>query len=315
MGTLVAALVLGAALAWPAVWSAKRRIRIAPEGLPSPIQWNPILTPPKQAGSSGWSVLYTRRHGRRFNEGSLRPAPGKWILWRYQRRAIRIRPTFAAVGFLITAGRVASVSVDGGAPIPTAPAAGLQLGYRVVAYEIPFATAAEAHEFLFGRLLITARAYNAKGQPLPPYAGTEPLGQQLETEEWEGSDMTHGACRIASSHLPGLTSRGGSVVKVLRPVIDLTGRPFLSCANTKYEYGTQSLEAAIVLDATHPGVPPAPIPATKPVPGHRGVIESRITGEDIVARRVPGAWLLVEGGASLRERVIVLAHLRAATHI
>jgi hypothetical protein len=77
----------------------------------------------------------------------------------------------------------------------------------------------------------------------------------------------------------------------------------------------QSLEAAIVVDASSPGIRPAAIPEMKPVSGHPGVVQSRFVGGELVARRIPQAWLLVEGGSDPRERVIVLAHLSATTRL
>ena len=95
----------------------------------------------------------------------------------------------------------------------------------------------------------------------------------------------------------------------------LASGSFLSCASTEYVLHGQSLEAAVVLDGEHPGSTPAAIPGMESVPGHAGVVQSRAVAEDLVGRRIRGAWLLVEGRDDLRQRLAVLAQLRATVHL
>jgi hypothetical protein len=74
------------------------------------------------------------------------------------------------------------------------------------------------------------------------------------------------------------------------------------------------LEAAILLDAHRPGQTLGPIPDASAVPGHPGVVNvvlGSLPG-DLTARRVGNAWLVVEGGASLAQRLEVLGALRIA---
>ena len=71
----------------------------------------------------------------------------------------------------------------------------------------------------------------------------------------------------------------------------------------------------MVVDAVHPGVAPEPLPGMAPVAGHPGVEQSRLEGLALVARRVPGAWLLVESGRELGQRLALLADLRGSVHL
>ncbi|HWJ49893.1 MAG TPA: hypothetical protein VNR42_02675, partial [Solirubrobacteraceae bacterium] len=65
----------------------------------------------------------------------------------------------------------------------------------------------------------------------------------------------------------------------------------------------------------HPGSRPAALPGMTPLAGRPGVYHSLLQGEALVARRVPGAWLLVKGGPDLHQRLRLLTHLRAAVHL
>jgi hypothetical protein len=69
-----------------------------------------------------------------------------------------------------------------------------------------------------------------------------------------------------------------------------------------------------VLNAAHPGARPEQLHDFKPMPGHPGAFEAAgWTG--LVARRIPGAWIVVEGGSGLQQRLTVLEHLRASIHL
>jgi hypothetical protein len=100
----------------------------------------------------------------------------------------------------------------------------------------------------------------------------------------------------------------------LRSFTGLIGRPFLSCVDTQYELNGSLLDAGVLLDATHPGVAPAALPGMRPVAGHGGVVQAPGWDGKLVGLRTGHAWLLVEGGSSLQQRLTVLEHLRAAVH-
>ncbi len=133
-------------------------------------------------------------------------------------------------------------------------------------------------------------------------------------------------CAIDSSRLPGAQQQLGKVVLHVRPVPQVIGRAYLSCIDTEIAYRRWALDAALLLDAHHPGALPAPLPGSSPVPGHPGVVEEESGGifGDITARRVGDAWLVVESSSSgrlaertsgLPQRLEVLDALRACVRI
>lgn len=284
----------------------------APPGRASSRSYEPILVPDATAGRYGWSVSLPVVGGRRAT-GFIVAASGV-SLWRVA-LSVRLKgPPYRARGLLIAADGVAAVTVDGGPPIPTSQASGLPFGLRMVAYEIPTTSGEGARRILFHSLPIDVTALDGAGNPIAPFIGPEPGGGPLETTSWSDSEAAKpGVCSISGQGLPGLTALGGSVVSTLRPVTGLDGRPFLSCTQVTYQLGGRVVEAALLLDAAHPGtVEPAPIPGAGPVPHHPGVVQVHLPSSGLVARRTRHGWLMLEGAGTLREGLIVLAHLHAA---
>ena len=113
-------------------------------------------------------------------------------------------------------------------------------------------------------------------------------------------------CAIDSSRLPGALQQLGHVVLRVRPVPQVIGRAYLSCIDTEISYRGWALDAALLLDAHHPGAPPAPLPGSTPVPGHPGVVQEEEGGifGSITGRRVGNAWLVVESSSRLRSRLV-----------
>lgn len=117
-----------------------------------------------------------------------------------------------------------------------------------------------------------------------------------------------GACELSEHGLPALTPEFGHVIKRIRPVHSATGEVFLSCIDTTYYLHGWPLEVAVLVNAKDPGHRPGPIPGAHRVPGHpatmklaAGSFPGALTG-----RRIGQAWLVVQGGASLGQRLGVL---------
>jgi len=222
---------------------------------------------------------------------------------------------------LLTAASVASVSIDGGPQIPTSPVAGLPFEMRSVLYDIPGVSPSELRR---GAFSVRVRAFDANGQPVvyaPASAQPKPEPKPvLETRAWQlPAPAALGVCDMwpdRSKGVSGMTERAGTVVSNLRPATGLVGQPLISCANTEFTHLQEwSLESFMLLDLEHPGASPAAIPGMTPLAGRPGVYQSLLRGEALVARRVPGAWLLVKGGPDLHERLRLLTHLRGAVHL
>jgi hypothetical protein len=136
-------------------------------------------------------------------------------------------------------------------------------------------------------------------------------------ERHPGAAATHplpGACEIAQNGLPGLRAQWGHVLARIEPVTNAEGELFLSCVDTEYFLHGWPLDSAVLLDARRPGLTLGPLPGASPVAGHPGVVNVALGAlpGDLTARHIGNAWLVVEGGASLVQRLQVLDALRIA---
>jgi len=212
-------------------------------------------------------------------------------------------------GFVLTTSMVAAVSVNGSPAIPTHADGAIPDGLRAVLVEF-----ASPGRGLLGHLPRVV-ALDGRGNPIKR---SEPSfrypGYGLQGVFWQHpSRPPPGACELSANQLPGLTPEWGHVVPKTRSFTGLLPPALLSCIDTEYYLENWPLDAAVVLNAAHPGAPPEPLHDFKQVPGHPGVAESPSRSQ--VARRAAGAWIVVEGGSGLQQRLTVLAHLRASIHL
>lgn len=120
-----------------------------------------------------------------------------------------------------------------------------------------------------------------------------------------------GGCELGQHGLPGLTPEWGHVIRRIVPVSGSQGEVFLSCVDTEYYFHGWPLEVAVLLDAANPGQTLGAIPGATPVPGDPNTV-NLVAGQfpgSITARQIGMAWLAVEGGASLTQRLRVLGAL------
>ncbi len=261
-----------------------------------------MLVAPVQGGLLGWCMTY-QSPGRIGGKCPVIPAAGRPIL--AESFGFSPSPPVTEV-VAVTTGQVASVSVGGArSSVPTRAEPGLPYGFRAAFVEVPGpAPSPESRPRM--------TALDSNGQPIP-VAGqpVTPSQYGLESSSWRRpARPPHGTCRLVAAPLPGLVAEGGRVVLRLRSFTGLIGRPFLSCIDTEYRLNNQPLDAGVILDATHPGAAPAPLPGMRPVHSHHGVFQAPGWSGKLVGRRIRGAWLLVEGGG-LSQRLTVLEHLRA----
>lgn len=123
-----------------------------------------------------------------------------------------------------------------------------------------------------------------------------------------------GACELAQHGMPGLVPEFGHAIRRITRVSDSEGEVFLSCIDTEYYLHGWPLEVAVLLDAAQPGQVLGPIPGARPVVGHPGTINvaaGQFPGS-LTAKQISQAWLVVQGGASLAQRLRVLKALEIA---
>jgi hypothetical protein len=264
-----------------------------------------VLVAPVQGGLVGWCMAYQTPH-RSGGKCPVIPTAERPIV----AEAWGAGATSATEVVMLTTSEVATVSVAGGrSPVATRAEAGLPYGLRAAYVEIPGPEAPPARR---PRITPLGAGGQAIAQPGP---ASTPPGYGLPTRSWQRpAHAPRGVCAISATPLSGLSAQSGHVVVALRSFRGIIGRPFLSCVDTEYRLNNALLDAGVVLDAAHPGAVPAALPGMKAVPGHGGVFQAPGWDGRLIGRRTHGAWLLVEGGNGLSQRLTVLEHLRAAVH-
>jgi hypothetical protein len=101
----------------------------------------------------------------------------------------------------------------------------------------------------------------------------------------------------------------------VRPHREVYGREFVSCAYTAYLFKNWPIVAGVLLDASRPGATPASLPAMQPLQGHPGIFQGPGVEGETIARRIPGAWLVVAKGEGLQQRLTLLQHLQATIRL
>jgi len=271
--------------------------------VPLPAAWQMLLVPALHGGMVGWcAVLRGTAHD--VARCPVSPLEGPRILY----EAWEAGPS-GTRGFALTTADVGAVTVNaGGKGVATAPIPGLtvSLSAAVVAIPAPFpGTWPDEFEGVVGGFAESQHG-GFGAQPLTP-------SLTLPTAGWQAPQTPPaGPCELSAAPLKGLKPRAGRVVSSITPLAGVAGRGFLSCADTEYAFAHSSLDAAILLDTAQPGVLPVALPNAALVHHHPGLYSAPGWSGQILARRVGDAWLALEGGSSLRQRVQVLSHLRAS---
>jgi hypothetical protein len=148
-----------------------------------------------------------------------------------------------------------------------------------------------------------------------PYAG-EPSARSIW---WKRpTALPKGPCQIHAHGVPGLQPEWGHVAASIAPYPErIVGRAFFSCIDTEYYLHNWPLDAAILLDAQHPGATPAAIPGLRRLSGAPAIYNGPGDGfhGPETAVRKGDAWLIVAGGSGLAQRIDVLEHLSASVEL
>ena len=231
--------------------------------------------------------------------------------------------------YALTTSEVPAVSVYGGTPIPTTTNTTLPDGLRAAAVEV---LRHNGHPSI-GLHCPRMTPLDADGKPIRDTGkraarlrfatrlpGTKEWDRGVPGQNpgWNARRQAHGACELRATQLPRETSaRWGSVATVIRPEKGLVGQALMSCVDITYFYLEEhALTAAVLLNASHPGATSPPLPGMKPLAGHPGIFEAP-DSQEMAARRIPGAWLVVEenDGIGLRVPVELLESLRATIRL
>jgi hypothetical protein len=284
-----------------------------------------VLVPRLGAGDGGWCITTIRAASGCPSLG-LSVSRGPIIIehWSGQstyfgggRRSSGEGPV--REGIVLTTSEVAAVSFEGGAPIATHAESALPDRLRGAILDLRGGSGGQVGGLTVPPPLPRSHftALNAKGEPIPQlHAPAPPLGFVVPNRSWgRSATQPPGVCGVEVRGLAGLVSEGGGVMTAVRPHPDVRGREFVDCERTTYLLDKWPLEVNVLLDAAHPGSTPARLPALQPLAGHPGLFEGPGLEADTIARRIPGAWLLVAEGEGLQQRLTFLEHLRATVHL
>jgi hypothetical protein len=260
------------------------------------------ITPSLEAGTIGWCTSIHFRDvpkGGEFGGGGCptgTPAIGS--------------PLFAADGsrgpglwYVLAAPQVAAVRVANGPTVLTRADSRLPYGFRAAVFEL------SEKAFSSGAPRVTA--LDATGRPIAGSSYEEPPREQARY--WQSPQREpRGRCPLSGRRGSGVRGRLGTVLTAIVPDPGIIGHAYLSCVALGFRLHGVWLTAAVLLDAKHPGEPPAAMPDMRPVPGAPGVVDrsSAFLREGITAQRVGDAWLVVQGQASVSQRLQGLRALR-----
>jgi hypothetical protein len=206
----------------------------------------------------------------------------------------------------VTTPEVATVMVDGRVRVAPSEVPGLPFGLRAVRI---VSRVSRSRSRSLRRTTIVA--LDAEGRRIPDNWSEMPRQGKVRT--WRApAPAPRGICGLRNAGVPGLLARGGQVATSIESFPGaLVGDAFVACIDAEYRLQGIPIDAEILLDAAHPGAPPAALPDWKPVPGAPGFFSEG----GLTATRVPDAWLLVRQGSGLAERMRLLRHLSAGVEL
>lgn len=273
---------------------------------PAPRAFNVRVSPNLTGGQYGWCVAVEEPVGSTTSGSCPTVLVSSTPVAMEQGEANRKTHQYSIV--LLTTPRVASILVNGDRRVPTTGLPDLPYGLRAARILIPMPAKTAPHLFPHppDPMLV---ALDSQGHAIPSGA------MRKLTEQPKVSGQS--ACALHASGLPGLAPQWTHFAAAIEPYPGrLIGRTFFSCVDTEYYLSNWPLDTAILLDAAHPGAPPAAISGLTPVPTAPGIYNGPgdFHGE-LTAMRHGNAWLIVAGGSGLTQRVEVLRHLTPTIRI
>lgn len=235
------------------------------------------------------------------------------------------------LSYVFTTAKVAAIKIADGPTVLTRPSARLPDGYRAAIFDYkPPGGLLGLYRIPGGGQLVTPLA--ASGKAIAEDASGPPVEP---TRSWlYPAAPAAGACSLSAKPATALRAGSGSIVTSIVAAPSIIGSAFLPCVtrdlyiprdpdtpDASAGLGTY-LVGAVLLDASHPGAPPGPLPDLRPIPTSRGLYDSPSadvfagnSNNGLTAKRVPGAWLVVAGGASRAQRIAALDDLVPAANL
>ena len=235
-----------------------------------------------------------------------------------------IIPRGGALEYFLTGPRVASVRIGTRLLITPRREAGLPSGDRAVVFYLPAGSPQidppwfppQQLGLTRGAKTLSVVAVGRDGAPIPVDQGIQPF--RLPARYWERPEKPpSGACALAapSSYR---AYRGTTAVRLERET-DVEGAALSSCLSVDYKVAGTTLTAAVLVNAKSPTSAPPALFGASPVAGQPGLVNrEEDTGLHsgtliaFTARRDGPAWIVVEGGRGLAQRIQAVRALRIA---
>jgi hypothetical protein len=266
---------------------------------PHAVEESVVLVPGLSAGEAGWCLLTLRVASEAGGCGATRR--GFPVI---AERSYGGSTPPEAGGIVLTTSSVAAVSVNGSAPLKTRTDALLPRGLRAVVWEI---TGKGANSHRVPHIV----PLDWHGETMGSSRDGPIFHAELPSTNIAAGVSVTGPCTITAGALAGLKNEGESIVTFLHGIPGLLGEAFLACAKAEYQLSGWPINASVLVDARNPGVAPPRLPGMKAVRGRNGVSAAPGTEGPQVAHRIQGGWLVVSGGRSQAQRLVLLEHLRA----
>ena len=251
------------------------------------------LVPVLDAGEAGWCMQTATRIVTRTSISSSRACPTPTTsTGPIFAESCGDSPEEGAFVFALTQPDVAAVSIDGGTRIPTTTNATLPGSLRAASLQAPD----YPFQLLFSTHCPEVTPFEADGTTIPtPSTPGVPLARRLPRATWaHPQNPPRGVCRLVTSRLRlGTVAWEGAVATAIAPVHEPLGRALVSCADTVHIHKVgEYVTTAALLNASRPGSTPPPLPGMTPLAGHPGIFRASSSDGPVLARRVPGAWVL-----------------------
>ncbi len=229
-----------------------------------------------------------------------------------------------ALEYFLTGPRVAAVRIGTHLVVTPRREPGLPAGDRAVVFYLPAGSPEiDPPWFPAGQLglprgakTLSVVAVGRNGAPIPVNRGAQQF--RLPARYWERPQQApRGACALAapSSYR---AYRGTTAVR-LEPETDVEGAALTSCLSVDYKVAGATLTAAVLVNAESPTSAPPALFGASPVAGQPGLVNREedtglhsSTRIAFTARRDGDAWIVVEGGRGLAQRIEAVRALRIA---
>ncbi len=229
-----------------------------------------------------------------------------------------------ALEYFLTGPRVAAVRIGTHLVVTPRREPGLPAGDRAVVFYLPAGSPEiDPPWFPAGQLglprgakTLSVVAVGRNGAPIPVNRGAQQF--RLPARYWERPQQApRGACALAapSSYR---AYRGTTAVR-LEPETDVEGAALTSCLSVDYKVAGATLTAAVLVNAESPTSAPPALFGASPVAGQPGLVNREedtglhsSTRIAFTARRDGDAWIVVEGGRGLAQRIEAVHALRIA---